>query len=286
MTAGPPPLAPATPPLATVASLLVQARALGLERLDAQILLAHALQRSRAWLIAHDGDALPAAAAASAQQLLQRRAAGEPVAYLLGEKEFHGLMLQVTPSVLIPRPDTETLVDWALERLRERPAGAAVADLGTGSGAIALAIKQARPDAQVCAVEASPQALAVARGNGQRLGLEVEWLQGSWWSPLAGRRLDVVVANPPYIAEGDVHLPALAHEPIQALTAGADGLADLRHIIDGAAAHLRPDGWLLLEHGWDQAEAVRRLLQAAGGQDICTRQDLAGRERCSGGRWG
>lgn len=305
MTAGTPADPPADPPLgppleapphphphgeapaqpATVASLLARARGLGLDRLDAQLLVAHALQRPRAWLIAHDTDVLPAQDAARGLALLARRAAGEPVAYLVGEKEFHGLMLRVTPDVLIPRPDTETLVDWALERLRELPPAAAVADLGTGSGAIALAIRHARPQARVCAVDASEAALAVARANGQRLGLDVEWLAGSWWAPLAGRRFDLVVSNPPYIAEGDAHLPALAHEPRQALTAGPDGLADLHRLIDGAPAHLHPGGWLLLEHGWDQAEAVRTRLRAAGWADVSTRADLAGRDRCTGGRW-
>ena len=270
---------------ATIASLLARAREQGLDRLDAQLLVAHALQRPRAWLIAHDTDVLTAQDAARALQLLARRAAGEPVAYLLGEKEFHGLMLRVTPDVLIPRPDTETLVEWALDCLRSLPPGAAVADLGTGSGAIALAIKQARPDAVVCAVDASPAALAVARDNGSRLALDVEWLAGSWWTPLAGRRFDLIASNPPYIAEGDAHLSALAHEPLQALTAGPDGLADLRQLIAGATAHLRPGGWLLLEHGWDQAEAVRALLQAAGWADVATRHDLAGQPRCTGGRW-
>ncbi|MBI5335739.1 MAG: peptide chain release factor N(5)-glutamine methyltransferase [Burkholderiales bacterium] len=270
---------------ATVASLLACAREQGLDRLDAQLLVAHALHRPRVWLIAHDTDVLPPDDAERAWQLLARRAAGEPVAYLLGEKEFHGLMLRVTPDVLIPRPDTETLVEWALDCLRSLPPGAAVADLGTGSGAIALAIKQARPDAVVCAVDASPAALAVARDNGSRLALDVEWLAGSWWTPLAGRRFDLIASNPPYIAEGDAHLSALAHEPLQALTAGPDGLADLRQLIAGATAHLRPGGWLLLEHGWDQAEAVRALLQAAGWADVATRHDLAGQPRCTGGRW-
>ena len=217
-------------------------------------------------------------------RLLARRAAGEPVAYLLGEKEFHGLMLRVTPDVLIPRPDTETLVEWALACLQGLPPGAAVADLGTGSGAIALALKQARPDAAVSAVEASPAALAVAQDNGRRLGLDVRWLAGSWWSPLAGQRLDLVVSNPPYIADGDPHLPALAHEPASALTAGPDGLRDLRAIAAGAPGQLRPGGWLLLEHGWDQAGAVQALLREAGLTAIETRHDLAGQPRCTGGR--
>jgi release factor glutamine methyltransferase len=159
-----------------------------------------------------------------------------------------------------------------------------VADLGTGSGAIALAVQAGCPGAIVCAVEHSAQALAIARANGQRLGLPVQWLAGDWWAPLAGRRLDLVLSNPPYIAAGDPHLPALRHEPESALVAGADGLEDLRRIVAAAPAHLHPGGWLLLEHGHDQGAAVRALLVDAGFEAISTRRDLAGLERCSGGR--
>ena len=243
------------------------------------------LQRPREWLIAHDDAPLSAGQQQRFAADCARRAAGEPLAYLLGEREFHGLMLQVGPAVLVPRPDTETLVDWALELLADAPGTApAMADLGTGSGAIALALKHARPDARVCAVEISPAALAVARANGQRLGLDVQWLAGSWWQPLQGRRFDLVSSNPPYIAAGDPHLPALRHEPLQALSPGGDGLSDLRHIIQAAPLHLQPGGWLLLEHGHDQAEAVRALLLQAGLTQVTTRRDLAGRPRCSGGR--
>ena len=267
------------------AEALAAARGQGLDRLDAQLLLARVLQRPREWLIAHDDAPLSAGQQQRFAADCARRAAGEPLAYLLGEREFHGLMLQVGPAVLVPRPDTETLVDWALELLADAPGTApAMADLGTGSGAIALALKHARPDARVCAVEISPAALAVARANGQRLGLDVQWLAGSWWQPLQGRRFDLVSSNPPYIAAGDPHLPALRHEPLQALSPGGDGLSDLRHIVQAAPLHLQPGGWLLLEHGHDQAEAVRALLLQAGLTQVTTRRDLAGRPRCSGGR--
>lgn len=269
----------------TVASLLKAARAAGVDRLDAQLLIAHVLQRSRAWLIAHEDAALDSRQLAQAQAALERRAAGEPIAYLLGEKEFHGLMLGVTADVLVPRPDTEVLVEWGLELLKAASPGADVADLGTGSGAIALALKQACPLANVCAVDASTAALAVARSNGERLGLAVEWLHSHWWSALASRRFDLVVSNPPYIAEGDPHLDALQHEPQQALTSGVDGLDAIREIVTQAPAHLRPGAWLLLEHGHDQAPAVALLLQARGFEAVSTRRDLAGLPRCTGGRW-
>lgn len=270
----------------TVADALAQARALGLERLDAQTLLAHALRQPRAWLIAHDDALLSAAQLRHFAADCRRRAEGEPLAYLLGEREFHGLRLQVNPAVLVPRPDTETLVDWALELLATMPTQApTVADLGTGSGAIALAVKHACPAARVCAVELSAPALAVARANAEGLGLRVEWLAGSWWQPLRGRRFDMALSNPPYVAEGDPHLPALRHEPLQALSPGGDGLSALREIVQGAPAHLADGGWLLLEHGYDQATAVRDMLRSSNFDGIATRTDLAGRPRCSGGRW-
>lgn len=260
------------------------AQALGLDRLDAQALLSHVLGRPRSWLIAHDTDALPAPEQARYEALVRRRAAGEPLAYLVGEKEFWGLPLQVGPGVLVPRPDTETLVEWALDCLRGRPAPRVV-DLGTGSGAIALALKHARPDAQVCAVDLSPQALAVARTNAQRLGLAVEFRAGSWWQAFADRPaavFDLAVSNPPYIAEGDPHLPALRHEPSLALTSGADGLDAIRSLIAGAAPHLAAGAWLLFEHGHEQAGAVRQQFEAAGFRPPQTRRDLAGHERCTG----
>ena len=285
----------ATAPAPTVADLLAQARRAGVDRLDAQLLLARLLGQPRAWLIAHDDHELDTAQAQNFMAQLAERARGVPLAYLLGEREFHGLMLHVTPDVLVPRPDTEVLVDWALELLAidDRTAGADspgapanVADLGTGSGAIALALKHARPAIQVCAVERSPAALAVARANGQRLGLAVEWLQGDWFTPLAGRRFDLIVSNPPYIDGADTHLQALHAEPLQALTPGPDGLAALRVLAQGAHHHLQPGGWMLLEHGHDQGAAVRSLLQAAGLEEVQTRRDLGGQERCTAGHLG
>jgi len=271
---------------ATVAQALAASIALGVDRLDAQLLLLHALGRAphdRAWLLAHDTDAMPDAAwSALAAQLLRRRA-GEPVAYLLGEKEFHGLSLQVDSRVLVPRPDTETLVEWALHCLEGRPAPR-VLDLGTGSGAIALALQHARPDAQVDAVDASADALAVAAANAARLGLPVRFAQADWLDG-AGTGYAVIASNPPYIAAGDPHLPALRHEPSSALVSGADGLDDIRRIVQDAPAHLAEGGWLLLEHGHDQAAAVRELLAARGFAEVQSRDDLAGIQRCSGGIW-
>lgn len=270
----------------SVRQALQAAQGLGLERLDAQALLSHVLGRPRSWLIAHDGDELPEAGRQRYEALVRRRAAGEPFAYLVGEKEFWGLTLQVGPAVLVPRPDTETLVEWALERLQGVP-DPRVVDLGTGSGAIALAIKQARPDARVVAVDLSEEALAVARGNAQRLALEVDFRAGHWWRAFDAEpqaAFDLAVSNPPYIAEGDPHLPALRHEPGMALTSGPDGLDAIRELVSGAAARLDAGGWLLFEHGHDQAAAVRRLLDEAGFREAQTRRDLGGNERCTGAR--
>jgi release factor glutamine methyltransferase len=269
----------------TLQHALRAAAALGVARLDAQLLLLHVLQRpagDRAWLIAHDEDLLPEAARASFSALATRRAAGEPLAYLVGSKEFFGLPLQVDARVLVPRPDTETLVEWALEVLQDRTAPRVI-DLGTGSGAIALAIQQARPDARVEAVDRSAAALEVAQANARRLGLPVQFRRADWLDG-AGDRYDLVVGNPPYVAAGDPHLPDLRHEPVSALVAGADGLDDIRRIAAAAPARLAPGGWLLLEHGWDQAAAVRSLLTAAGLAEARSRTDLAGIQRCSGGR--
>ena len=279
----------------TVSDLMAQARRTGVDRLDAQLLLGRLLQQPRAWLIAHDDHALEPALAQDFMAQLAERARGVPLAYLLGEREFHGLVLRVTPDVLVPRPDTEVLVDWALELLAghdhdlplaDRRTPPTVADLGTGSGAIALALKHARPSALVCAVERSPAALAVAHANGQRLGLPVQWLQGDWFAPLAGRRFDLIVSNPPYIDGADAHLAALHAEPIAALTPGPDGLAALRVLARDAPPHLQSGGWLVLEHGHDQGAAVRSLLQAAGLERVQTRRDLGGQERCTAGRHG
>lgn len=271
----------------TLAQALARAIARGLERLDAQLLLLHTLgrgQHERAWLLAHDRDHLPEVDARVYDDLCARRLRGEPLAYLVGEKEFFGLRLAVDARVLVPRPDTETLVEWALEVLAgcESPA---VIDLGTGSGAIALALKHRRADARVEAVDRSQDALTVARANGERLGLDVAWRSGHWLGG-AGTGYDLVVSNPPYIQVGDPHLQALTHEPLEALAAGEDGLQDLRAIVASAPAHLAPGGWLLLEHGWHQAAPVRALLAAAGFTEVGSRRDLAGIERCSGGRWG
>jgi release factor glutamine methyltransferase len=274
------------PKPSTVAQALAAGIALGIDRLDAQLLLLHALGRAphdRAWLLAHDTDAMPDAAWSALSAQLSRRLAGEPVAYLLGEKEFHGLDLRVDARVLVPRPDTETLVEWALECI-EGHAAPRVLDLGTGSGAIALALQHARADARVDAVDASADALAVAQANARRLGLPVRFARANWLDG-AETGYAVIASNPPYIAANDPHLPALRHEPVSALVAGADGLDDIRQIVRHAPAHLAEGGWLLLEHGHDQAAAVRQLLAERGFAEVQSRDDLAGIQRCSGGIW-
>jgi release factor glutamine methyltransferase len=272
----------------SLAQALANARSAGLERLDAQLLLLHALGKTaaeRAWLVAHDQDALPFDAAERFSALCTRRAQGEPLAYLVGRQAFFGLTLAVDARVLIPRPDTETLVNWALEALQPAlPPAARVLDLGTGSGAIALALQRARPAWQVSAIDASADAVAVARSNAQALGLDVPVTLSRWLDRVSGE-FDLIVSNPPYVREGDPHLVALGHEPAQALTAGADGLDDLRLIIAAAPGHLAGGGWLLLEHGWDQAAAVGDLLRARGFEAVGSRTDLAGILRCTGGRW-
>ena len=273
-------------PAPTVAAALATARTMGVDRLDAQLLLARVLNRPRSWLLAHAEAPINAGQWGQFQGQLARRAGGEPLAYLHGEKEFHGLTLSVNPAVLVPRPDTEVLVDWALELLNDTLASVEapqVADLGTGSGAIALAVKNRHPRATVTATDNSPPALAVAGANARRLGLDVGFHAGSWWAALPGQRFHLVLSNPPYIAAGDPHLLALRHEPTSALTPGGDGLGALQEIVHGASHHLLPGGWLLLEHGFEQAEAVQRLLRDEGFAEIETRHDLGGQPRCSGG---
>jgi len=256
-------------------------------RLEARVLLAHALGVDQAWLIGHDRDIPTSAQQDRIAALISRRAEGEPVAYILGEREFYGRRFKVTPDVLIPRPDTELLVDAALEKLpQDRPAH--ILDLGTGSGAIAITLALQRPFSKVLAVDASSEALAVAQENAYQLGApNVECIASNWYTVLDVKNFDIIVSNPPYIAAPDPHLTSgdLRFEPHQALASGADGLNDLRQIISGAPAHLTEDGWLLLEHGYDQACAVTALLQHHGFDAIRTLQDLAGHDRVSVGCW-
>jgi release factor glutamine methyltransferase len=252
-----------------------------LEPREARLLLARASGFSEASLLAHPERELPAEAEARFRDFAARRSRGEPVAYILGEKEFYGLTLAVTPAVLIPRPETELLVELALAC-----APGSVLDLGTGCGAIALVLKRQLPQARVVAVEASAAALAVARRNAAALSLDVDLRHGRWFAPVAGERFDVIVANPPYVAEGDPHLAQgdLRFEPRSALAGGADGLDAIREIVRGASAHLEPGGRLLLEHGLGQDAAVRQLLEEAGLEGATTWPDLAGIARVTGGR--
>lgn len=250
--------------------------------LEAEILLAHALDTTRTWLRTWPEREVSATDLERFLVLLARRIGGEPVAYLTGTRGFWSLDLAVTPATLIPRPDTELLVELALKDL---PPGARVADLGTGSGAIALALTSERPDLTVIATDADPGALAIARKNAGRYDLSVTFLQGDWCSPLPDEGLDLIVSNPPYIAETDPHLDQgdLRFEPRHALASGADGLDDIRIIIGSAPRHLRSGGRLLLEHGWEQGEAVRGLLRANGYSGVASYRDLAGHQRVSGG---
>lgn len=258
----------------------------GVDRIDAEFLLAHVLGRPRAWLYAHAEDALVAQQLERFQTLVARRRAGEPVAYLTGRRGFWSLDLSVTTDTLIPRPETELLVELALARLPVAQS-ASVLDLGTGSGAVALAIAHERPLARVTAVDSSTAALAVAMENGRRLqcrNVIFEW--GNWCAGLEGRWFDVIVSNPPYIEDGDAHLQRgdLRYEPRCALVSGLDGLEDIRRISAQSRQHLLAGGWLLLEHGWQQGAAVRHLLAAEGFAAVCTECDLEGRERVSFGR--
>jgi release factor glutamine methyltransferase len=272
--------------VADVHSALADAVARLGERVDAEELLLHLLQRPRSWLFIHAKDELDMDVQTAYASLVERRAAGEPVAYITGRRGFWSLDLEVGPATLIPRPETELLVELALQRL---PLGAAcsVADLGTGSGAIALAIAHERPHARVVASDASAAALAVARRNAQRHAIgNVSFVHGDWLAPLAGQRFDLIVSNPPYIEAADPHLAQgdLRYEPASALASGDDGLDDIRRIVSDARTHLHPDAWLLFEHGWNQGAAVRSLLAAAGYGEVFTAQDLERRDRVSGGR--
>jgi release factor glutamine methyltransferase len=252
---------------------------------EAELLLQHALDRPRAWLFAHADDMIDAAAAARFRSLVTRRAAGEPLAYVTGHREFWSLDLVVSPDVLIPRAETELLVELALQRIPPA-AECDVADLGTGSGAIALAIARERPRARVLASDSSSAALAVARGNAARLAVgNIEFAQGDWCAALGGRRFELIVSNPPYIAAADRNLGQgdLRFEPQAALASGADGLDAIRAIVEAAPAYLKPAGWLLLEHGFEQGRAVRERLEKSGFVEVFTALDLEQRERVSGG---
>jgi release factor glutamine methyltransferase len=254
------------------------------DRLEAELLLAHALGVNRAWFFAHADDLAVAPGIDRFDALVRRRALGEPIAYITGTRDFWSLTLEVTPATLIPRPETELLVELVLERL---PLGGSVADLGTGSGAIALAIASERRDASVSAVDASRAALMVAQRNAEVHHLQrVRFAEGDWFAPLHGERFDIVVSNPPYIEEGDAHLAQgdLRFEPGSALASGSDGLTDIRRISQASPLYLKPGGWLLLEHGWKQGAAVRDILVRAGFTAPFTAQDLEGRDRVSGAR--
>jgi release factor glutamine methyltransferase len=274
----------AIPPGASIAA--VQA-GLPLDPLENRILLCHATGLSRVQLITQGDRPLTPEEARRLDALVARRLGGEPIAYIVGKREFFGLDFQVGPAVLIPRPDTELIVELALERLPQGPAR--LLDMGTGSGAIAVAVAHTRPDADVTALDVSPDALAVAQANAAANGARVRFLHSSWFDALAGAEtFDVIASNPPYIAAGDAHLAQgdLRFEPVGALTDHADGLSALRIIVQGSPRHLVPGGWLLLEHGYDQAAAVRALLAEGGFTDVQSWRDLGGIERVSGGRYG
>lgn len=253
---------------------------------DVSFFLQHVLKKNTAWLRLHDNEPLASADAQLLDNLLIRREAGEPVAYILGEKGFWSLDLQVNRATLIPRPDTELLVEIALETLPDHQA-LAVLDLGTGSGAIALAVAKERTQATVTAIDQSAAALAVAQENATRNALVLRFLQGNWFAPVAGESFDMILSNPPYIAENDPHLSRgdVRFEPLTALVSGADGLNDLRHIVATAPAYLKPEGWLAVEHGFDQGMAVRELFAQAGFAFVETRPDMEGRERVTLGQF-
>ena len=288
------PLLPGEPAVDTTPSVDDLIRHSQLPRAEARRLLASLTGQPLTWFMAHGDDPADPDTTACFQALAERRRAGEPLAYLLGQQEFYGRPFAVSPAVLIPRADTETLVETALEQLlllrqQRRAVPLSLLELGTGSGIIAITLALEAPDTEVHAVERSPDALAVAQQNAKALRADnIHWHAGSWWQALASRRrFDLIVSNPPYIAANDHHLQQgdLRFEPPQALAAGPDGLDDLRIIIGGAPTHLNPGGWLLLEHGYDQEAPVQALLRDAGFADVFTRRDLAGQPRVSGGRW-
>lgn len=288
------PLLPGEPPVDTAPTLDDLIQHSQLPRAEARRLLASLTGQLLTWFMAHGDDPTDPNTATRFQALAERRRAGEPLAYLLGQQEFYGRPFAVSPAVLIPRADTETLVETALEQLlllrqQRRTVPLSLLELGTGSGIIAITLALEAPDTDVHAVERSLEALAVAQQNAKALGADrIHWHAGSWWQALASpRRFDLIVSNPPYIAAHDHHLQQgdLRFEPPQALAAGPDGLDDLRILIGGAPAHLTPGGWLLLEHGYDQEAPVQALLRDAGFADVFTRRDLAGQPRVSGGRW-
>lgn len=271
-----------------IATLLAQAELPGSDtpRLDAELLLAHVLGKPRSYLFTWPDQPVAEAEAARFSALLARRRSGEPVAYLLGEQGFWTLDLQVSPDTLIPRPDTERLVELALELGPSR--SAAVLDLGTGTGAIALALASERPDWQLTGSDRMPGAVALAEQNRARLGLaNVRFLQSDWFAALGAARYDLIASNPPYIAADDPHLTQgdVRFEPASALVSGADGLDDIRHLVETAPGHLQPGGWLLLEHGWQQAAVVRGLLEQRGFAAVQSWEDLGGHQRVSGGQW-
>ena len=288
------PLLPGEPAVDTTHSVDDLIRHSQLPRAEARRLLASLTGQPLTWFMAHGDDPADPDTTACFQALAERRRAGEPLAYLLGQQEFYGRPFAVSPAVLIPRADTETLVETALEQLlllrqQRRAVPLSLLELGTGSGIIAITLALEAPDTEVHAVERSPDALAVAQQNAKALRADnIHWHAGSWWQALASRRrFDLIVSNPPYIAANDHHLQQgdLRFEPPQALAAGPDGLDDLRIIIGGAPTHLNPGGWLLLEHGYDQEAPVQALLRDAGFADVFTRRDLAGQPRVSGGQW-
>jgi release factor glutamine methyltransferase len=257
-----------------------------IDAVDAKVLLRHAAEVTATTLVAYPERSMSVEAAMRFADWVERRAAGEPVAHIVGEREFYGRLFRVTPDTLIPRPDTEIAIEQALVCLRGQ-AAPRVLDLGTGTGVIAITLALEHGGAEVTAVDASVAALTVACDNAERLGVTVRCLSGDWFAPVAGERFELIVSNPPYIEEQDAHLAQgdVRFEPRTALVSGADGLDDIRHIIRGAPDHLAPGGWLLLEHGYDQASRARALLVQAGFVEVASWPDLAGIERVSGGRW-